>query len=112
MKNKHKKELKRIFEIREKTFGGQYEITIELIENLIDKIIKEERKKEQNRIQKITKEIENKTFDCFGDNCGECEVCEYKEFKEMSRVVGLPQGAEIDRNKKIEEYLKFKEKNN
>lgn len=59
MDKKHKKELKRIFKIRRNAFGGRYEMTMELIENLIDSIIKEER--ENNDIENII-EVDGITY--------------------------------------------------
>lgn len=48
---------------------------------------------------------QTKEFDCFGDGCGKCEVCEYLNFREMAEGCA-PSGSTIERNEKIELYLK------
>ena len=48
-------------------------------------------------------------FDCFDEGCGECEVCKYLNFLEWAEGCA-PAGSTIERNEKIEEYLKSKEK--
>lgn len=44
-------------------------------------------------------------WDCFGDGCEECEVCKYLSFREYAESVA-PSGSTIERNIKIENYLK------
>ncbi len=58
-----------------------------------------------------TQKIEEweKEFDCFDFGCGECEVCRYLAFLEYAQSVA-PSGSTIERNKKIENYLKLKDK--
>lgn len=51
---------------------------------------------------------EIKEFDCFEDGCGKCEVCEYLNFREMAENCA-PSGSIIERNEKIERYLKRKD---
>ena len=47
-------------------------------------------------------------FDCLGEGCGECEVCKYLSFLDWASEVA-PSGSTIERNPKIEKYLKEKE---
>lgn len=51
---------------------------------------------------------EIKEFDCFEDGCGKCEVCEYLNFRETAENCA-PSGSTIERNEKIERYLKRKD---
>lgn len=58
-----------------------------------------------------TQKIEEweKEFDCFDFICGECEICRYLDFIDNAQSVGTVEGTEIQRNTKIENYLRLKE---
>lgn len=46
--------------------------------------------------------------DCDGDGCGECEVCEYLAWLEMAQNTGMPAGSTIQRDPRMDAYLKWR----
>jgi len=56
-----------------------------------------------------TEKILADRFDCFDEGCTECEVCKYFDFTDWAKAVGKPEGSTIERNIRIETYLRDKE---
>lgn len=44
--------------------------------------------------------------DCGPVGCGECEVCQYFDYLEHAGSVGLPSGSTIERNARLDQYIK------
>lgn len=75
-----------------KVYKGEVIVSLAQLETLLD-------------IQQRERE---RRFDCFDEGCGECEVCRYLNFREWAEGCA-PAGSTIERNERIETYLKDKE---